>query len=95
MSFLENLRAKPIEYRQKFALFTSLSITLLIFAGWGIATIASFTSGDIKNQMTASASTSLSTFSVIHDQVSNMYDATFGKKDIASTSTSTLVQYPN
>lgn len=73
IGFVEKLRAKPIAYRRTFAVLVSLVFTLIVFSIWSISTaskLAALNDGNNK----AAVSDSLSVFSVIKNQFTEVMD---------------------
>lgn len=85
--YIEKLRAKPAEYRHTYALFVSLAVTLLIMSVWVISLVSKLSTGNVENS--ASASESVSVFSVIKEQYKDVVE---GASSQATNGDENLVQ---
>lgn len=81
---IEKLRARPVSYRQTFAFVVSFVFTLIVFAMWSISTLSHIASANNPTQA-ASASESLSVFSTIKEQFSEIIEKNPIKDDEEET----------
>ena len=81
--YIEKLRSKPIEYRRKYALLVSLSVTLIVALIWSISVYTKFAKAPTEDNV-ATSKTSMSVFSLIKDQFQELINSAASNATIQS-----------